>query len=1022
MKESKTTKKSTIKKSTVLVVGGGVTGVQAALDLADLGYYVYLVEKSASIGGAMARLDKTFPTNDCSICILAPKLVEAGRSPNIKIITKATLASVGGEAGNFTATVHCEPRYINEELCTACGTCTMYCPVIIPDAYNEGFTVTKNPHMDYPQAVPASFYIDPKECLSVNNQTCRICVSTCQAKAIDLDAKEETLELDVGAVILAPGFGLLSEDVLSHFGYGACPDVLSSFEFERMMCASGPSNGEILRPSDGKHPKRIAILQCVGSRDVTCGNGYCSSVCCMYAIKEATVVKEHDPDLDITIFYMEMRTHGKGFDAARQRAEKEYGLRFVRARIAGVRENGKNLRIPYVSEKGKHIAEDFDMVILAQGLESPSDAESLASAAEIDLNHYDFCKTGNFSPLETTRPGVFVAGAFQGPKDIPDSVTQACGAAALAAELLHDVRGTSTVKKEYPAEIEIEAKPRIGVFVCHCGINIGGVVDVPAVKEYASTLDNVVFCDRNPYSCSQDTQVTIREKIKEYKLNKIVVAACTPRTHEPLFQETLRDAGLNRSLFEMVNIRDQCSWVHMHEPEEATVKAKELVRMAVAKANLLEPLVEQTVPVIPKALVVGGGVSGMTAALSIAEQGFECFLVEKADRLGGNFNSLVSTLSGDDPQALLEQLKNKIEQEPLIHAYTNSTVENMSGYIGNFATSIRPDSISPDSISSGSRTEEVEHGAIIVATGGRPYQPAQYLYGKSKQVVTQLELEKIISSSDKAQKIQDIVMIQCVGSRGQDLAYCSKICCMQAVKNALKILDINPRATVYVLYRDMRTYGFAEDYYREARKRGVIFIRYEKDALPEVIEESGKIRIEFLDPLLDEKVAIKPDLLALSVGVVPHDVEQLAKDLKVPLTGDKFFLEAHAKLRPVEFSVSGIYLCGLAHSPKPVDESIAQAKAAASKAGALLAKGFIAVEPIVSVVNSDLCIGCGICESLCPYSAIRTIRVGKKKKAETISASCKGCGICASHCPTFAISMGGFTNEEIMAQIKAFAK
>jgi len=491
-----------------------------------------------------------------------------------------------------------------------------------------------------------------------------------------------------------------------------------------------------------------------------------------------------------------------------------------------------------------------------------------------------------------------------------------------------------------------------------------------------------------------------------------VVAACTPRTHEPLFQETLRNAGLNRSLFEMVNIRDQCSWVHMHEPEEATAKAKELVRMAVAKAALLAPLAEQSVPVIPKALVIGGGLSGMTAALSLANQGFECFLLEKSDMLGGNLNNLVFTLSGDDPQTFLKQLKNKIEQESLIHVYTNAVIENISGYIGNFTTSISSDLL----------TDTVEHGAIIVATGGKPYQPTQYLYGKSKQVLTQLELEKMISYDTEAAKIQKMVMIQCVGSRGQDLAYCSKICCMQAVKNALKILEINPHAVIYILYRDMRTYGFTEDYYRKAREKGVIFIRYEKDAPPEVTEENGKIKIEFLDILLDEKMTIKPDFLALSVGVVPHDVGQLAKDLKVPLTSDKFFLEAHAKLRPVEFSVSGIYLCGLAHSPKPVDESIAQAQAAAGKTGALLAKGFVTVEPIVSVVNTDACIGCGICEDICPYKAIRLIRAGKKKRAETISASCKGCGMCASHCPTFAISMGGFTNNEIIAQIKAFGE
>lgn len=1000
------------KSGSVLVVGGGVAGVQASLDLADLGYYVYLVEKSASIGGAMARLDKTFPTSDCSICILAPKLVEAGRSPNIKIVTKATLTSVDGEAGNFAARVHCKPRYISEELCTACGICTMYCPIVIPDAYNEGLSVTRSPHMDYPQAVPASFYIDPKECLFVNYKTCRICVSTCQAQAIDLNAKEEMLELSVGAVILVPGFGSLGEDVLSRFGYGIYTNVLTSMEFERIMCASGPSSGETIRPSDEKRPKRIAMLQCIGSRDVTCGNGYCSSICCMSAIKEAMVVKEHAPDLDITVFYMDMRTYGKGFDAARERAEKEHGLRFVRTRIATVKESGENLKISYANEKGEHIAEDFEMVVLAQGLESPTDARSLADATGIDLNHYDFCKTGNFSPLETTRPGIFVAGAFQGPKDISDSVVQASGAAALAAELLRDVRGTSTVKKEYPAEIEIEEKPRIGVFVCHCGTNIGGVVDVPAVKEYAATLDNVVFCNRDPYSCSQDTQITIKEKIEEHKLNRIVVAACTPRTHEPLFQETLRDAGLNRSLFEMVNIRDQCSWVHMHEPEEATAKAKELVRMAVAKAELLKPLVEQTVPVTPKALVIGGGLSGMTAALSVAEQGFECFLVEKAGRLGGNLDSLLFTLSGDDPQTLLRQLKDRVEQEPLIHVYTDATVKNISGYVGNFTTSI----------GAGSRTEDVEHGVVIIATGGSPYQPTQYLYGKSEQVVTQLELEKILSSPEKDGKIDEVVMIQCAGSRGDDLDYCSKICCGQAVKNALKLKELNPAANVYILYRDMRTYGFMEDYYRKAREKGVIFITCEEKDPPVITQDEGRVTVEFIDLLLGEKIKLQPDLVALSVGIVPNQVEDLSKLLKVPLTQEKFFLEAHIKLRPVEMVVSGVYVCGLAHSPKPIDESIGQAEAAAAKACIPLAKGFVAVEPIVSYVDKEKCNGCKICESLCPYKSIQLVRIDKKRKAETITASCKGCGICASRCPTLAISMGGFTNEEIIAQIRAFGE
>lgn len=937
-------------------------------------------------------------------------MVEAGRSPNIEIITNTRLETLEGEPGQFTAGVHQEPRFIDEDKCTACGTCTMYCPRPVVDLYNERLSITRAPHIDYAQAVPSSYYIDPKACLRINYETCNLCAQTCTAQAIDFSQKPREFNLDIGAVILAPGFGRLNEEILSRFGYGAYPNVLTSFEFERMMCASGPSNGVILRPSDERRPKRIAILQCVGSRDLTCNNGYCSSVCCMYAIKETAVAKEHDPDLDITIFYMDMRTQGKGFDVSRQRFRDQYGIKFVRSRVANVRERDGQLMLSYVDREGYHKDEEFDMVVLSVGLEPPDDAQSLARTTGIKLNQYDFCRTQPFLPLNTTRPGIFVAGAFQGPKDIPDSVTQASGAAVLSAEILRDVRGTSVVKKEYPAEVRIEGEPRIGVFVCHCGINIGGVVDVPAVRDYISTLENVVYCDKNPYVCSQDTQMWIQKKIKEHNLNRIVIAACTPRTHEPLFQETLRDAGLNRGLFEMVNIRDQCSWVHMHEREKATDKAKELVRMAVAKTKLLTPLAEQSVPVIPKALVIGGGVSGMTAALSLAEQGFDCFLVEKSDRLGGNLNNLYFTLSGDDPHTFCEQLKNRVVQESLIHVYTDATVENVSGYVGNFTTSIN----------FGLKTELIEHGVVIVATGGRPYQPTQYLYGKSNQVLTQLELEKMIFSDADIGKIQQLVMIQCVGSRGQDLPYCSKICCMQAVKNALKILELNPRATVYVLYRDIRTYGFAEDYYRKAREKGVVFIHYEKDLPPEVTEEDGKIRVEFLDPLLDEHVVIKPDLLALSVGVVPHDVEKLAKGLKVPLDNDKFFLEAHAKLRPVEFSTSGVYLCGLAHFPKPIDESIAQAKAVASKASICLTRGFVAVEPIVSVVNQDACIGCGICESLCPYNAIRTIKVGKRKKAETISASCKGCGICASHCPTFAISMGGFTNEEIMAQIRAF--
>ena len=881
--------------------------------------------------------------------------------------------------------------------------------MIIRDDYNESLAVTKNPHRDYDQAVPASFYIDHVHCLSQNHETCQICVSACQAQAINLHEKEEMLDLNVGAVILAPGFGRISEEVLSRYGYGRLPDVVTGMEFERLTAASGPTMGKILRPSDSKHAKHIAFLQCIGVRDVSCGNGYCSSVCCMYAIKEALVAKDHDPEIEISIFFMDMRTQGKNFDYARLRA-KEKGIRFVRSRIAGVLGTNGSFEISYVDESGKHLKENFDMVVLPEGLESPSDAETLAKTAGIDLNHYNFCKTGTFSPLKTTRPGIFVGGAFQGPKDVPDSVTDASGVAALAAEALKDTRGTEVESKVYPEEIEIEDEPRIGVFICSCGTNIGGVVDVKAVTEYAATLDNVVFTDTNLFSCAQNTQEAITEKIKENRLNRVVVSACTPLTHEPLFQETLRDAGLNRCLFEMANIRDHCSWVHPMQPEEATEKSKDLTRMAVAKARRIQPLPEQKLPVIQKALVIGGGMAGMTAALSIAGQGFECFLVEETGELGGNLRSRKFTLYGDDPRQTLQDTAGKVRSNPLIHVYTNSGIEDVSGYVGNFNTSIRTEDGS----------QNLEHGVIVIATGGKPYEPTQYLYGRSQQVVTQSELEERLTRPEEAKKINDILMIQCVGSRGEDLAYCSKVCCGQAVMNALKILEFNPDTSITILYRDMRTYGFMEDYYQLAREKGVMFVHFEKDNPPEVTEKEGRIQVEFMDKILGENVVLEPDLVALSVGIVPGRAEELSKILKTPLTSDGFFLEAHPKLRPVEFSVAGVYLCGLAHGPKPISESIAQARAAAGKACIPLARGHVMVEPFVSEVDTDTCIGCGICESLCPYVAIRMIKVGKKKKAETIAAACKGCGVCASHCPTLAITMGGFTNEQILSQIRAF--
>ena len=931
------------------------------------------------------------------------------------MVTNADFLALEGKPGNFTAKLNIRPRYIDADACTACGLCTQYCPKHHSDSYNEGLSITRPIHIDYAQAVPATYYIDPSTCMHIQHDTCQICVPVCQSHAINFNQKPEGRDLKVGAVILSPGFGKIGTETLEKFSYGKHPDVVTAFEYERMTTASGPFMGEIKCFSDGRHPKSMAFIQCVGSRDLGCDNGYCSSVCCMYAIKEALVTKEHDPEVDITIYYMDIRTQGKDFDAARERAEA-IGIKFVRAKVADVTPWENHLKLTYSTLDGQHKFDSHDMVVLSVGLESPKDAQKIADITKIDLNHYDFCKTGTFTPLETSQKGIVVAGAFQGPKDIPESATQSSAAASLAAITLRNQRGKGTVQKEYPTELSVaeDDEVRIGVFVCHCGINISSVVDCPEVANNAGEMENVTYYTENLYSCSQDAQEQIKQTIKDQKLNRVVIAACSPRTHEPLFQETLKDAGLNRNLFEMVNIRDQCSWVHANEPEAATEKSKDLVRMAVSKASHIQPLPEQSVPVTPKALVLGGGVAGMTAAISLSDQGFPSIIVEQSSKVGGQMLNLKNTLAGDSIDSHLKTLVAEVKKSKNIEVMLESTLVETSGFVGNFSSVIES--------GKGKKKSETtyDHGVVVVATGGHEHRPDMYELGKSKKVVTQQELETRLAGRAKNRAPDSVVMIQCAGSRGDDLNYCSKVCCNHAMKNILKIKEINPDAQIIVLYRDIRTYGFAEDAYLEARKKGVVFIPYEMDNKPKVSQKGTKVQIDFFDSIMQEEVSMTPDLVTLSVGLVPDGTEELSKLLKLPVTANNFFLEAHVKLRPVELAVDGVYVCGLAHGPKPIDETIVQAQAAAAKAAMPLVQGSVTVDPIVSSVNQDDCIGCGICTSLCPYGAIVMKKVGKKRKAETVSASCKACGICASHCPTFAISMGGFTNEQLISQIEAF--
>jgi len=838
---------------------------------------------------------------------------------------------------------------------------------------------------------------------------CLQCVAVCQAKAIDHTMSEETVELQVGSLVLAPGFEPFDAHIKGEYGYGRMPNVATSIEFERILSASGPFQGQIIRPSDGKHPVKIAWIQCVGSRDETCGKDYCSSVCCMYATKEAIIAREHESTVQPTIFYNDLRAFGKGFERYFESAKNKFGIRYVRGIPSGVKElqQSRNLLLEYTGEDGEKVQEEFDMVVLSVGLQPSESAKDLANKVGIELDRFGFCQTEELAPNITSRDGIYVAGAFSAPMDIPESVMSASSAACLASQGIAEARGTMVTEKEYPPEIDINGQePRIGVFVCRCGSNIARVVDVPSVAEYASTLPYVVHAEENLYTCSTDTQVKIINAIKEKELNRVVVASCSSLTHEPLFQDTIREGCLNKYLFEMANIRDQCSWVHATHMPEATEKAKDLVRMAVARAVFLEPLHESPVEIKRRGLVIGGGLSGMTAALELAKQGYETILVEREEELGGNLRRIYYTGDGADPQALLASVIKQVEEEPKITVYKGAEIKNFSGYVGNYTTEIITDT--GDNV-------EIEHGVVISATGGTEYKPTEYLYGQSDKVLTQLELEqKIAGGSEEVKQLDSVVMIQCVGSREEGHMYCSRVCCTQAVNNALKLKEQNPETEVYILYRDIRTYGMNELLYREARDKGVTFIRYELEKKPEVSEENGQLKVKVLDSVLGMEILLEPALLVLSSAIRPQaDAEEFASKLKLPLTQDKFYMEAHMKLRPLDFANDGMYLCGLAHSPKFVSESIVQARGAVSRAVTILSRPYLMVGGIVSVVDADKCVACLTCVRSCPFGVPK---INDDGVAYIEAASCQGCGICASLCPRKAIKLQHYTDEQVMAK------
>jgi len=1002
----------------VLVLGGGIAGIQAATDLAEMGIPVYLVEKKPALGGKMAQLDKTFPTNDCSTCILAPKISDCYNHENVTTFTYSELKNLRGTQGNFTATIKKKPRYVDVDLCTGCAECVEKCPVTVEDNFNQGIDERSAIFKFQDQAVPNVVTIDADNCLKLTKGVCGLCEKTCDKGAINYDQKPETIDLDVASVVFAAGYDAFSGNIVSEYGYANYDNVITSLEYERYLSASGPTGGHVVRPSDGKEAEKIAFLHCAGSRDIRSDTNYCSSVCCMYSIKQSLITKEHLKEADLDLYYMDIRAYGKGFERYYNMADGTDGINFIRNRIAEIEKDKETdqIIIKSLDQEDNIKEENYDLVILSVGLKPNEEVSQMMKNLKIRVNKFGFADVDEVNPLKTSRAGVYASGVITGPKDIPESVIQASGSAVLAAQdafksdLTQGEKETQSTKNEEEYRFVDNERIKTGVFVCDCGTNIAGVIDVADVTKRAEDLPFVEHAEEVRYLCSSDGQDLIGQRIEEKGLNRIVVASCTPRTHEPLFQKAIARAGLNPYLMIMTNIRDQDSWVHREEEAKATEKAFDLIKGAAAKARKAHSLNREKIEKIDNAFVIGGGVSGMTSALELADLGFQTYLIEKDSQLGGNANKLLLTMDGKPIVNYIDDLKEKVENHPLLDIYTDHNIEQIEGYVGNYKFNI-------SSKQNGDK-KELEGGVVIVATGADELVTDEYLAQESEKVISQLDLEDMMKNINISKEIDSISMIQCVGSREEGREYCSRVCCTQAVNNAIFIKERYPDIDIKIFYREMRTYGLYEDRYREARQLGVDFIRYEVENKPEVKDSAEGLTISYEEPVTKKKVTEKTDLLVLAKAMTPGDSnEKLSKALKVPLNEDEFFLEAHVKLRPVDFATDGVFLTGLAHGPKNLGESIGQSRAAASRAAAVLTKDYLLTEAMVSTVNSNLCSACGTCEDVCAFKAIEVNQ--EKGTAEVNTVLCKGCGNCAAVCRSHAVELEGFTNQQLLDEMSA---
>ncbi|MFH0788631.1 MAG: FAD-dependent oxidoreductase [Pseudomonadota bacterium] len=991
----------------VLVVGGGIGGIRTALDLAEAQKHVVLIDKANAIGGLLTLLDRTFPTNNCDLCTISSTLSESNRNQYIQLMPLTRLTQLTGEAGEFSAVLSTAPRYIDLTLCTACGECHRQFPECVN--FNPGLDHRAPTCMRYPQMTPQAFSIDLSRC-----QDPRALAACCPAGAIVVDDQEHRIKMPVASVVLAPGAAIFDPSGQDQLSYHD-PDVLTGLEYERLLSASGPTQGKLVCPSDGRIPTKIAWIQCVGSRSTQKdASSYCSSVCCMFALKEAIVTKERfQNSIETTVFYMDMRTFGKGYEQYYERSRKEYGVRFVCSRPHTVLRNHdqNRLTVSFVSDKGGPSAEEsFDLVVLSTGFRIDEDLRQTADRLDVKLNAHGFAQTDYFNPVATSRPGIYVCGMFESPKDIPETIVQASAAACRAAAHVSRQKTITETEDEFIPERDVTSEePRIGVFICDCGENIGGVIPVPELAAFAKTLPGVILAEGVGHGCSRKSMDHIEETIGCHKLNRVVIGGCSPRTHETRFQDLLRRVGLNKYLLEIANLRDQDTWVHRDRPLDADVKARQLIWAAVLAVKKARPLPDNLLPINHDVLIVGGGVAGMTAALRLADQGFKVFLAERQSILGGVANLVRRTLAGEDVQTFIRDLIRRTMAHPNIQAITNAFIVDHSGMPGLFRTGMQ---VGPQMF-----YRQINHGVTILASGALPNRPSDFLLDRHAAVMTQLDADSWLEDHPgKIAEWNNVVMIQCVGSRQPDNPNCSRVCCQTAIKNALRILEKNPEAQVWILYRDMRTYGFQEDYFKLAREKGVIFIRYEPDHPPKVQPAGKQVEVSFTDHILGRSITVSADALLLSTGFISDDesAEDLAAIFKVPRTSDGYFLEDHIKLRPVDLSTPGFFMAGTANAPLSIRETIAQAEAAAARAQTLLSRDGINLGAAVARVDAKKCAACLICVRACPFGVPF---INADGYSEIDPAKCHGCGVCASECPAKAIQLMQFEDDQILAKL-----